>query len=71
METSKETVFPMEGSVRAKQSARYLGIGLSTFWSWVKDGKIKPPTKHGSRVSVWQANYIRELSENGIKEITQ
>lgn len=26
---------------RAKELAIYLGIGLSTVWKWVKDGKIK------------------------------
>ena len=58
--------FPAQGNVRAKQSAPFLGIGLSTFWLMVKQGRIKPPVKHGSRISVWQAEYIRYLAENGI-----
>ncbi len=58
--------FPKVGNVRAKQSAQHLSIGVSTYWLWVKQGKIKPPTKHGARVSVWQAEYIRELAENGV-----
>lgn len=69
MQEINNTNFPISGCVRAKQSAKYLGIGLSTFWAWVKDGKIKQPTKHGERVSVWQASYIRDLSENGIREV--
>ena len=59
--------FPQTGNVRVKQAAQYLNIGVSTFWAWVKQGKIKPPIKYGERVSVWQAEYIRELAENGIK----
>ena len=61
--------FPNSGNVRAKESAQHLSIGISTFWLWVKQGKIKPPTKHGARVSVWKAEYIRELAENGVGEV--
>ncbi len=60
--------FPKSGNVRAKQSAQHLCIGLSTFWLWVKQKRIKKPTKHGSRVSVWSADYIRELAQNGVPE---
>ncbi len=61
-------IFPLSGNVRAKQSAQFLSIGISTFWLWVKQGKIKQPTKHGERVSVWDAEYIRSLAENGVSE---
>ena len=27
--------------MRPKEAAKYLSVGLSTFWSYVKDGKIK------------------------------
>ena len=35
--------FPKNGSVRAKQAAAFLGIGISTLWRYVsdKDGRIK------------------------------
>lgn len=62
--------FPTEGMVRAKQSAKYLSIGLSTFWLYVKKGRIKPASKLGPRVSAWKASYIRDLAENGIEEPT-
>ena len=65
--TNKATVFPQSGNVRAKQSAQFLGIAQSTFWAWVKQGRIKKPTKHGARISVWDAEYIRELAKNGIE----
>ena len=64
----QNTTFPQAGNVRAKQSAQFLGIAQSTYWLWVKQGKIKKPTKHGARVSVWDAKYIRSLAENGIME---
>ena len=60
--------FPFEGKVRAKQAAPHLGIGISTFWLYVKQGRVKAPMRYGARVSVWDAAYIRELAENGIPE---
>lgn len=69
MQNQENTVFPKAGNVRAKQSAQYLGIAISTYWLWVKQGRIKPPTKHGTRVSVWKAEYIRDLAENGVREV--
>lgn len=60
--------FPVEGKVRAKQAAPYLGIGISTFWLYVKQQRIVPPMRYGARVSVWDAQYIRELALNGIPE---
>ena len=60
--------FPYEGKVRAKQAARHLAIGISTFWLYVKQGRINKPMRYGPRVSVWDAQYIRELAENGIPE---
>lgn len=60
--------FKLSGNVRPKECAEYLGIGISTFWLWVKQKRIKKPTKHGSRVSVWSAEYIRELAQNGVPE---
>ena len=62
-------VFPQSGNIRPKDSAKYLSIGISTFYLYIKQGRIKPPTKHGARISVHSAEYIRELAENGIGEI--
>lgn len=61
--------FPISGNVRAKQCARFLSIGISTWWLWVKQGRVKEPIRHGARVSVWQAEYVRSLAENGVKEV--
>ena len=58
--------FPQVGNVRANQCAAYLGLGLSTFWLYVEQGRIKRPIKYGVRVSVWDAVYIHQLRETGI-----
>ena len=60
--------FPLAGNSRAKENAAFLSIGVSTFWKYVSEGRIKKPIKHGQRVSVWCAEYIRELAKNGIPE---
>lgn len=61
--------FPDVGNVRASQSAAYLGIGLSTLWLFVKQGRIKRPIKYGVRLSVWEAEYIHQLKREGIPPI--
>lgn len=58
--------FPQVGNVRANQCAAYLGIGLSTFWLFVAESRIKKPTKYGVRLSVWDAEYIHQLKAKGI-----
>lgn len=67
-EARKPDHFPVEGLVRAKQAAKFLGIGVSTLWKYASKEyqQIKPPRKMGARISVWDAEYIRELKENGI-----
>jgi predicted DNA-binding transcriptional regulator AlpA len=61
--------FPQVGNVRANQCAAYLGIGLSTFWLYVEQGRIKAPTKYGVRLSVWDAVYIHQLRDSGIPPV--
>lgn len=65
--------FPLSGNVRAKQAAAYLAIGVSTYWLYVKQGRIQQPMRYGARISVWSAEYVRSLAENGIpeQEVTQ
>ena len=58
--------FPATGNVRARQNAAFLGIGLSTFWLYVEQGRIKKPIKYGVRLSVWDAEYIHQLKREGI-----
>jgi len=63
--------FPQVGNVRANQCAAYLGLGLSTFWLFVAEKRIKKPTKYGVRVSVWDAVYIHQLRETGIPPVPE
>ena len=58
--------FPETGKVRVPQIAAHLGIGASTWWLYVNQGRVLPPVKFGARVSVWDAEYIRDLADKGI-----
>lgn len=52
---------------RAKEVAKHLNIGVSTWWAWVKAGKAPRRIKLGSRVTVWRASEVLDLvarSEN-------
>lgn len=66
MDVFIRTPFPVEGKVRVKQAAPFLGIAVSTFWLYVKQGRICRPMVFGPRVSVWEAAYIRDLARNGV-----
>ncbi|MDD3054381.1 MAG: helix-turn-helix domain-containing protein [Aliarcobacter sp.] len=59
MENRKKTKY------RAKELAEYLGIGLSTVWKWVKDGKIKAH-KISTGVTVFDIEEV--LLNLGMKE---
>lgn len=59
--------FPKAGKTRPVQNAAFLGIGLSTYWKYVSEGRIKQQ-KISPRVTVTDAAYIRELAESGIPE---
>jgi predicted site-specific integrase-resolvase len=42
---------------RAKEACKYLSIGLSTLWLYVKQGKIKP-NKLSQRVTIFKKSEL-------------
>ncbi|WP_308364308.1 MULTISPECIES: hypothetical protein [unclassified Microbulbifer] len=68
--TATTSILPQDPDAfcRAKECARYLGIGLSTWWLWVNQGKVKRPIKLGPKTSVWKAGYIREFQRKLIEQ---
>jgi len=48
--------------LRAKETAEYLSIGLSTVWLYAKQGKLKPK-KISTRVTVFSIEDINTLLE--------
>jgi predicted DNA-binding transcriptional regulator AlpA len=55
------SALPEVGFVRLPQILSVLPIGKSTWWAGVRSGRFPPPTKLGSRISVWEAQAIRGL----------
>lgn len=54
--------------MRAANCAKAFCIGESTWWSWVRQGKVKPPVKLGARTSVWRSSYICQLQEELVSQ---
>lgn len=42
------------GAMRAKSAAAFLDIGESTFWRWVKEGRLPKGTRLSARATVWK-----------------
>jgi len=62
----------LETFLRAKEVAALLGIGVSSWWAWVKTGKAPQSIKLGSRTTVWRVSEIMALVarlENAGKEV--
>jgi len=53
-------------NIRAKEAHKYLGVGLSTFWLYVKQGKIQV-YKLSDRVSIVKKSELDEFINGGAK----
>ena len=47
--------------LRPKQAAAFLGIGKSTFWRWVKEGRIPKGINLSARATVWQVEVLEHF----------
>lgn len=59
---------PQTGFLRLKSIIAPQGpipVSKSTWWAGVKDGRFPKPVKLGERITVWRAEDIRALMENG------
>ena len=52
---------PAEGFVRLPAVVRAMGIGKTTWWVGVKDGRFPKPVKLGPRTSAWRVEDIRAV----------
>jgi len=51
---------PPEGFVRREVVEALLGIGRSTLWRHVRQGKLPPPQMHGTRLALWRVGDVRK-----------
>ena len=65
---SNQSALPVTGFLRISQILAPAGpipVSKSTWWAGVKDGRFPKPLKLSKRVTVWRAEDIRALIENG------
>ena len=51
------------GAMRAKSAAAFLGIGESTYWRWVKEGRLPKGKKLSARATVWMRADLEQFLE--------
>lgn len=49
------------GAMRAKSAAHFLGIGESTFWRWVAQGRLPKGTRLSARATVWKREDLEQF----------
>lgn len=54
-------ILPPEGFVRLPVVLQVLGIGKTSFWQGIKEGRYPKPVKLGIRVAAWRVEDIRGL----------
>ena len=54
------------GVLRAKDAAAFLAIGVSTFWRWVKDGRLPKGTRLSARATVWKITDLEAFLERQV-----
>ena len=60
------------GALRAKDAAKFLGVGISTFWRWTSQGKIPRGIRLSSRCTVWKlADLEKFLAQAATGEFEQ
>jgi predicted DNA-binding transcriptional regulator AlpA len=52
---------PAEGFVRVPTITAVLGIGRSTWWAGVKDGRFPRPVRLGPRMTAWRVADVRKV----------
>ena len=49
---------PRSELVRAKQATEWLNISKSTFYNWIRDGRVPPGIKLSPGVTVWSVDEV-------------
>ena len=51
------------GAMRVKAAASFLGIAESTFWRWVKEGRLPKGKRLSARATVWMRSDLEQFLE--------
>lgn len=55
---------PLQGFIRLPAIIKLLGIGKTSFYRGVREGRFPKPMKIGPRTSAWRVKDIRDLLES-------
>lgn len=58
---SVNPVLPLEGFVRLPVVLGILGIGKTSWWCGIREGRFPKPVKLGPRTAAWRVEDIRAL----------
>lgn len=71
MSNKDETfILPSEGFVRLPAVLKVLGIGKTSLWRGINQGRFPRPLKLGPRTSVWRVEEIRAVIANCPEGVT-
>jgi predicted DNA-binding transcriptional regulator AlpA len=54
-------ILPPEGFVRLPVVVKIMGVGKTTWWCGVREGRFPKPVKLGPKTSAWRVEDIRAL----------
>ena len=52
-------------ALRPKPAAAYLGIGYSTFWRWVNEGRLPKGKQVSDRIFLWDIAILDDFLAKG------
>lgn len=60
-ERARLNPFPHDGFVTDEQIAYFVGVHVTTVWTWSKNDKLPPPMRLGEKVTRWDAATVRKF----------
>lgn len=52
---------PIQKYGRARDCAARYGVAISTWWRWLKEGRIPQPCRLGDRVLIWELDQLDRI----------
>lgn len=65
----QSTTANSQGAMRAKSAAAFLGIGESTFWRWVKEGRLPKGKRLSARATIWKREDLEHFLNQVFEEV--
>jgi predicted DNA-binding transcriptional regulator AlpA len=63
-----DNIFQADQNFRAKAAAEYLGITKSSFWRWVREGRIPKGVHLSARAVVWRKSVLDAFIASAVAE---